>query len=172
MLRRFTSLTLVLFIVLSFVACFKKKGSEQPVTTGFSCDVEVKYQEMDVKGHLTRSSAGTLVFDINEPESLNGLSMQWNGDTITLKLHGISFGVDPAAIPQSALGQCILGVLDGALGTHDGSTVTDEGLVTKGSSASGEFEIVSDPETGNLLKLRMPSAGLTATFLNFKLTSA
>jgi|LSQX01.1.fsa_nt_gb hypothetical protein len=170
MLRRFTSLTLVVLIVLCFAACSKKADAEKPVVTGFSCDVEVKYGEMDVKGRLTRSSAGTLIFDVNEPKTLNGLSMQWNGETISLKLHGFSFGVDPETVPQSALGKCILGVLDAALGMHDGGKVTDEGLVTKGSSSSGEFEILSDPKTGSLLRLRIPSENLTATFSNFKLT--
>ena len=49
MLRRFTSLTLVVLIVLCFAACSKKADAEKPVVTGFSCDVEVKYGEMDVR---------------------------------------------------------------------------------------------------------------------------
>lgn len=171
MLRRFTSLILAILVILSFAACSKKKNSEQPVTIGFSCDVEVQYEEMNVKGHLTRSSAGTLIFDVTEPKTLNGLSMQWNGENITLKLHGLSFGVDPDAVPQSALGKNILSVLDAALGVRESGELTDEGLITKGSSSSGEFEIISDPETGSLIKLTIPSVGLTAKFSSFSLSS-
>jgi hypothetical protein len=172
MLRRLLSLTLCLLFILSFAACKNKNKSEQPITTGFSCDVEVTYNDMNVKGRITRSSAGTLTFEVKEPKSLNGLSMQWDGDSIALKLFGLSFDIDPDTIPQTALAQNILSVLDAAIGIRDQGEITEEGLVTKGSSLIGEFEIVSDPETGKLLKLQIPSAGLTANFSNFDITSS
>lgn len=171
MLRRLTGLLLVLSVAALLTSCSSKKKTEQPVTVGFSCDVNVEYEDMNVKGHLTRSTAGTLSFDVKEPSTLNGLTMQWNGDTITIKLHGLSFNVDPDTIPQSALGKRILGVLDAALGIREEGKLTEEGLLTRGSSSVGEFEIVSDPKNGNLLLLRIPSANLKATFSNFTLTS-
>ncbi|HHV50496.1 MAG TPA: hypothetical protein GXX54_02160 [Clostridiales bacterium] len=172
MLRRVLSLTLCLLVVLSFAACSKKGKAEKPVTTGFSCDVEASYDDMNVKGRLTRSSAGTLTFEVTEPESLKGLSMQLNGDSISIKLFGLSFDVKPENIPQTALGKSMLSALDSALDAKDQGEITEEGLVTKGSTPAGDFEIVSDPKTGNLLKLRIPSANLAATFSNFSTSSS
>ncbi len=171
MLRRFICLLISLVATFSFTACFKKNRTEQPVITGFSCDVDVKYQDMNVKGHLTRDSAGTLILDIEEPETIKGLSMHWNGETISLKLYGLSFDVNPETVPQSALGKSLLSVLDAAIGNQDGGEITEDGLMTKGTTVSGEFEILSDPQTGKLLMIRMPSNGLSAEFSNFLLSS-
>ena len=150
-------------------ACRANEGkrAEDPVSTGFECDVSLTYRDMDVKGHLTRLTAGTLVMDITEPQTLEGMSMKWDGQTISVNMYGLSFGVDPEAIPETALGKSILDSLDGV--TADGERiVTDEGVLTKGNAAGGEFTFVSDPETGNLLSLTIPSVNLTATFSNFQ----
>lgn len=168
MLRRLSCLLLSALTLFSLSACSSgKKGTEEPVTAGFECDMDVQYRDMDVKGHLTRQTAGTLRMEVTEPASLNGLSMEWNGENVQLRLHGLSFDVDPSAIPQSALGKGILGALDTALGLHEDRTVTEEGVATKGSSLDGEFTLVSDPETGSLLSLTIPSLELTAQFSNF-----
>lgn len=169
MLRRLACLVLSLVFVLTFCSCAKKKKAEQPVTTGFECDVDVQYKDMNVKGHLTRTSAGTLRMDVTEPKTLNGLSMEWDGNNITFKLHGLSFGVNPDSVPQSALGKSMLEAFDAALGVRDSGTVTKDGLSTTGQSAAGAFELISDPDTGALLTLKIPSSELTATFSNFSI---
>ena len=147
---------------------------QEPVGTGFECDVDLTYKDMDIQGHLTRLSAGTLTLDITSPKSLEGMTMQWDGETISIKMYGLSFGIDPADIPETALGKSLLDALDGIQslkgnGQNPGSTLTDEGVLTKGNAVDGSFEILSDPETGSLLSLKIPSAGLTATFSNFQL---
>lgn len=167
MLRRVFNLVFCLLIIISLAACSKKSKSEQPITTGFSCGVDVSCNDMNVKGRITRSSAGTLLFEVEEPKTLNGMTMQWDGDSVSLKLFGLSFDVNPENIPQTALARSILNVLDAAVGMHGEGEETKEGLVTKGTASIGEFEILSDSKTGNLLKLRIPSAGLTASFSDF-----
>ena len=104
MTRRFFGLCLALLMALLLcTACnSQNKNPEKPVTTGFACDVDMTYQDMRVKGHLTRMSAGTLKMEFTEPATLNGMSMEWDGETISVKYAGLSFGVDPAAVPESA----------------------------------------------------------------------
>lgn len=60
-------------------------------------------------------SAGTLKMEFTEPATLNGMSMEWDGETSRSKLAGLSFGVDPAAVPESALGKGLLDALDAGL---------------------------------------------------------
>lgn len=168
LLRRLSCLFAAAFALLSLTACSGKEGgSEAPVTSGFQCDVDVAYRDMQVKGHLSRPTAGTLLLDVTEPATLNGMSMEWNGENVTVKLHGLKFDVNPSAIPQSALGKGILDALDAAVSLHENGTVSDEGMTTKGQSVSGEFELLSDPETGKLLSLSVPSLEMNAVFSNF-----
>ena len=70
------------------------------------------------------------------------------------------FGEEPAA------------ALDAALHPAGEGQVTESGLVTSGEAAGGSFTITSDPETGSLLALEIPSAELKATFTNFSLKTA
>lgn len=166
----FTGMCIVLVCLCTLTACQSPADEpEQPVVTGFACDVEATYGDMAVSGHLSRGAAGTLELKLSEPATLNGLTMTWDGDQVTLGMHGLTFGVDPAAVEQTALGKGLLSALDAALGSHGGARTEDNAVSTKGESVSGEFELLSDPETGNLLSLRVPALSLTATFSNFTL---
>ena len=61
----------------------------------------------------------------------------------------------------------ILDALDAVAG-KEGGALTDDGLLTAGSALNGEFEILSDPDTGHLLSMKIPSLNLTAVFSNFE----
>ena len=160
-------------LCLAFCSCGQSgKSAQQPVTTDFACDVQLTYRDMNVSGHLTRYSAGTLSMDFEQPDTLSGLTMIWDGETISVKMHGLTFGVDPATVPESALGKGILDVLDTALRTDAGGQISGGQLKISGESVNGEFELISDPETGNLLSMKVPSLGITATFSNFAANSA
>lgn len=173
MLRRPVVLFLALLIGVTALSCAKTgKKAEKPVTTGFSSDVNVQYGDMTVKGHIQRSTAGTMTMDVQEPETLKGLSMVWNGESVSLKLHGLSFNVNPDTVPQSALVKSVLQTLDSAMPLKEDGELTDEGLLTTGSGPAGDFTLLSDPETGNLKQLSIPSIDLVATFSNFTLVSA
>lgn len=172
MLRRLVCVLLSASLLFIFSSCSAgTEKAEEPITSHFECDMDVQYRDMNVKGHLTRRTAGTLLLEITEPSTLNGLSMEWNGETILLKLHGLSFDVSPSALPEAALGKGLLSALDTAIGAQENRTETAEGLATKGSAAEGEFTLVSDPETGNLRSLSIPALELTAQFTNFSATA-
>ena len=99
--------------------------------------------------------------------------MSWDGENISMKMYGLTFGVDPSEIPESALGKGLVDALDVALraGSSAGE-VTEEGIKTEGESVNGQFEILSDPESGHLLSLKIPSLNLTAAFSNFAVTTS
>ena len=141
MTRRFFGLCLALLMALLLcTACnSQNKNPEKPVTTGFACDVDMTYQDMRVKGHLTRMSAGTLKMEFTEPATLNGMSMEWDGETISVKYAGLSFGVDPAAVPESALGKGLLDALDAGFRSGGEGQMTDKGLSVTGQSVNGQF---------------------------------
>ena len=159
-------------LCLAFCSCGPSgKSAQPPVTTDFECDVQLTYRDMEVSGHLSRYSAGTLSMDFTLPDTLNGMTMTWDGETISVKMHGLTFGVDPSTVPESALGRGILDVLDNALRLGGNGQVSAGQLKTTGESVNGEFELISDPETGNLLSMTVPSLGITATFSNFTVNS-
>ena len=155
---------LMLVILFCWCSCSRTAKNAETVSTDFVCKFDADYKSTNVKGTLTRYTAGTLKLDIDEPSTLKNLSMEWDGEKVTLKLYGLSFNVEPDTIPQSALGRVVASVLDsiqipGASRTESGNEV-----VTKGDSPLGSYEAVTDPETGYIRSLSVPSQELTVSF--------
>ena len=61
----------------------------------------------------------------------------------------------------------LVGGADQLRGGGGGARVTEEGVKTEGDSVNGQFELLSDPESGSLLSLKVPSLNLKADFSNF-----
>lgn len=154
--------------------------AEPPSATGFSCSAVGTYRGEEVAGTLNRTSAGLLTVSLTAPESLDGLTMVWDGEEVTLRLLGIEWAISPDAIPQAALGERILRALDAVVygESETDSSLTDDGrLKTTGSAGTdaattgnAAFTLYSDPATGALLSLEVPTEELTLTFSDFQTT--
>lgn len=151
-------------ILIGCVGCAKKPQAV-PDTAQFACDFTATYREMRVAGSLKRYGAGTLSLTFTEPETLSGLAAVWDGEAVTFSLHGLSFSADPAVLPESALGQELVAVLDGAL-RGEGDCRTEQGkLVVNGTVNGTAYTLVCDGESGKPVSLSVPSLPLEATFI-------
>ena len=157
-----------------FAACKTAEPPPPPPTaTGFSCAAEGSYRGEPVAGTLSRTAAGLLTVTLSRPKTLEGVVMEWNGTDVTLRFGGLSWSVDPDTIPQTALGKRILQALDAVVYGESAGVLTEDGrLKTEGTVGSGEdaapFTVWSDPQTGALLGLEVPSEELTLTFSDFQ----
>lgn len=135
---------------------------------GFSCAVQGTYRGDTVAGTLQRGAAGLLTVTLDEPAALEGLTMTWNGETVTLQLLGVSWNVSPDALPQTALGVRLLDALDAVVyGESTGQPMADGRLCTTGMAGDAAFTLYSDAATGALLSLEVPAEELTLTFSDF-----
>ncbi len=147
-------------LMLLTVGCAAEK-EVQPVTDGFSCRADVTYRELALQGVLTRPGNGNLQFAFQEPASLSGIILGWDGQAMTMELGGVSIDIAEEQVPQSALIKCLLQVL--------ASDVSDGVLLQEGYTVSGEvqgtaYTLVCDPSTGLPLSLEVPENELYATF--------
>ena len=128
----------VVVLVLFAVGCHPQRNDPQPVATDFICDIRATYRQLTVAGTLTRHSAGTLQLAFSEPETLDGLSILWDGNTVTLSMYGLSFSTDPKDIPESALGQELMTVFDDALrGDLTARQGDNDTMIFEGTTPSG-----------------------------------
>lgn len=145
--------------------------AEPPAATGFSCGFAGTYRGEEVAGSLQRSAAGLLTATLTAPESLSGLTMTWNGETVALSMLGLDWEMNPDAVPQAALGRRVLNALDAVVYGEGVGDLTDDGRLktvgAAGEDADGGFTLYSDPATGDLLSLEVPSEELTLTFSEF-----
>lgn len=175
---RLSTLSLLLALCLLIVGCHRPQTTAPPIATGFSCTARGTYRGEEVAGTITRTAAGLLTISLTAPEALDGLSMAWDGESVTLKLLGIEWAINPDTIPEAALGERVLRALDAVVyGEYaDESALTDDGRLktvgTAGDTAdNAAFTLYSDPESGALLSLEVPSEELTLTFSEFQITS-
>lgn len=160
-MRRVLGMIGILLVLLT--ACHRKSIAE-PRGDGFSCTFDAVYQEMRIRGTLTRKTAGTLTLSFKEPATLNGLTATWNGESITFSLHGLNFSVDPSTVPESALGQELLSALD-AVARGEGQRRAEDGTaVLTGNGMNGDFVLQYDAETGWPQSLSVPALPLEITF--------
>ncbi len=151
--------------LLMFVGCRPKQPAE-PVAVDFVCEFRAQYNDLTATGTLTRRTAGTLLLEFSEPETLSGLSAEWDGEKVTLKYLGLSYDVDPATLPENALGEGLLSAFDTAL-RGEGEQQEQDGKVTvTGLSGNAAYTYVYDAKSGAPLSLSIPSIPLTVTFTN------
>ncbi len=152
----------VLFCAAMLVGC-RKHGDDaaQPVTTGFTCEVSIAYQDMTLKGQLSRVQDGRLLVSLSEPPSLSGMAISWDGKEMAMELAGLRVPVNAANVPQGALMKSLLTVLTAAPSAGE---LTDEGYVVQGEIDGKAYAIVCAPDTGLIRSLSVPDDELTVTF--------
>ncbi len=160
---------LCLSLLLLCTAGCRPKPSAEPVAVDFTCAFRAEYNDLTATGTLTRRTAGTLLLEFSKPETLNGLSAEWDGEKVTLKYLGLSYDVDPAKLPENALGEGLLSAFDAAL-RDEGEKQEEDGKVTvTGMSGNAEYTYVYDAKSGAPLSLTIPSIPLTVTFSDLQI---
>lgn len=155
---------MALVLMLLTAGCRQSTQTADPVGTDFTCRIQADYKDMAVEGTLVRQTAGTLKLTFSAPESLAGMSAVWDGESVKLEMGGLSFSVDPATVPESALGEEIMAVLDAAIRGEGNRTQEDGKLVLRGNGEHGAYELLCDVQTGIPLSLSVPSLPLAVTF--------
>ena len=168
-MRRGAALIVCLLMLLA-TGCRQTTPAAEPVGSGFTCRIYADYKDIDVEGTLVRQTAGTLKLTFSAPESLAGMTAVWDGEAVELQMSGMSFSVDAATVPEGALGEEIVAVLDAAIRGDGERTQEDGKLIVRGSGHNGAYELVCDAKTGVPLSLSVPSIPLAVTFSNFKQT--
>lgn len=133
----------------------------QPVTDGFSCRMEATYGDMTVAGTLTCPGGRTLRLQFEQPTSLSGVTLGYDGGGISMELAGMSLRLDSEKVPQSALIRLLADVLSAV--PADGQP-TDAGYAVTGQLDDRAYTLVFDADTGMPDCLSIPEEGLQAKF--------
>lgn len=170
MARRLAGVCCGLLLLLLSACTAASQEPSPPVTTGFSCRADIRYKDMELTGTLSRSTAGTLQLTFSAPDTLDGVTVEWQGDRVTASLYGLSFDLSPDTLPAGALGAALTGALDAVWRAPGEGTLTDQGWRWEGSGENGGVILLADPADGSLLSMEMPAIPLSVSFADFELT--
>lgn len=165
-MSRLTRLFLIVCFSLVLAGCSKPEPAP-PRTANFTCSFTAHYQDLTVGGTLTRYTQGTLTLDFTEPETLRDVRALWDGEQMKVQYHGITFDIDDADIPETALGKQLVTALDNALnatGERNHDTVT-----VNGSVDGTAYTYTYAADSGLPLSLSVPSLPLEVTFSHITL---
>lgn len=136
-----------------------------PITEGFSCRVVADYNDLAMVGTLQRPAAGTLILTLEQPSTLSGLTAHWDGKVLTARWHGLSIELDEDTVPKAAFIRKMAEILDTALGVlPEKIAETNGGVQLTGKVGQDTFTLISDPATGHLLSLSIPTLSLMVRF--------
>ena len=159
-MKKWVCTVAVVALMLCAAGCTGNKPAET-VTDGFTCRVAAAYREMNVEGDLQCAEDGDLSLTFTLPKSLQGVTLGWDGEEMTLSLGKMAMDVPADTVPQSALIRCLSRVLTAP---HGAGTDTDGGYVVTGEVEDVDYTITFDSATGLPRSLSVPDEELEATF--------
>ena len=153
-------LAAVTALVLCLCGC-THETTTQPITDGFTGQVSATYREMEVGGTIHCTEDGKMTLSFSLPKSLQGVTLGWDGEEMTMALGKMEMTIPEDKVPQGALVRCLLQALSA---THPDGSETEAGYVVEGQADGVSYTLVCDPDSGLPLSLTVPSEELTATF--------
>lgn len=165
-------LAAVLTLMFFLGGCAPSTTKAAPVAVSFSCDAAITYRDMATEGHLTRAAAGTLMLQFSKPETLAGIVLSCDGETLRIERGTLSVPLEKEDVPSSALISSLLTAFDTLIQSTGEAAACNEGAKLVCETPDGAFELVFNPENGHLHSLSMPSIGLSAAFSAFEKTAA
>ena len=146
--------------------CSSRKAIE-PITSGFSCDVNITYGDMDIVCGLEITATGIFTARITEPAILNGMEFIWDGEKFELTYLGIKTDLDNSVLPSSDFIVAIRNIL-----ASIGSSTTEvkqknESYLLEGQSELGDYSLYFRAD-GFPIELSVPSIDLEGKFKNIK----
>ncbi len=84
-------LAVVISICLLFCGCAAKTADPTPVTSGFSADVQIDYDDNVFKGTLTFKNTNDFEVVFSYPEIISGLKIVYNAGEATVNYNGLDY---------------------------------------------------------------------------------
>ena len=154
-------LAAVLTALLCLCGC-GKKAAVDPITDGFTAQATIRYKEMDVAGQFTCSTDGRVAVAFTQPKSLSGVTLEWDGSEMRMRLGSMTVAVAEDRVPDGGLIRCLTQTLS-AVQPKNGE-VEGEDYVLHGDAEGVAYTLVCDVTTGLPKSLSIPDEALTAEF--------
>ena len=149
-------------------------GNPQPANPlpkqsgNFETAAEIRYKELKATASVSRETPDSCTVVFASPPSLKDMSFVFRRDSVDLSYKGLGFRFDPDSLPGGAVAGLTVSAINRAM-SDDGLTLdyADGKLGITGIMDSGEFHLLLDQQSGNLLKLSIPAEELEIAFVNF-----
>ncbi len=158
-------IALCILFCLTLAACAAKSTVAEPKTQGFSCKAQVSIQNSVYQADLQIPEGGVFTATLTDPASVKGTVLQWNGEDVSVSLHGLTLNLPVNSLPGgNALAgvRSVLQALQRGAGTTSGTTIN-------GQCSAGSFTATLRAD-GFPVEIALPEYATTVTFSDFSYT--
>lgn len=135
----------------------------------YDATANISYRGLDATATISQTTPDRCSVQFSSPASLQDMAFVFTEDSVDVSYRGLSFSFDPGSMPSAAISKLAVSAINSSfLDENIELTRTDSGILLDGVSDGGEFTLQLDGESGNFLKLSIPSQELEIEFENFR----
>ncbi len=136
----------------------------------FQAKAVIEYDDLSVSALFFREEGNTFRIEFQEPKTLEGMSMLFEPDQITISYRGLTGSYRSGSLPQAAVGQLLteaVGLI--CRGENLQLELNESVLEAKGVLAGKEdfFSATIDPQSGALQTLTISNQNFEVAFQDF-----
>lgn len=163
--------------------CAEKSQSNSPAASpqkiaetlnaSYTSTMEIAYHDIKAVATLDQQFPGNYKLSFTEPEVMNGMILETEGQTVNITYRGLSARFTTDQFFNSTMAKTVITTLNNVT-AQDGLefTMEDNSLAITGKGNTGDFQLIIDPQNGNLMKLNIPEQELSINFKDFRFLSA
>lgn len=136
----------------------------------FKAKAIMEYDGLNISALFSKEAENRFCLEFQEPETLEGMSMLFEADQVTISYRGLTGSYRPGSLPQAAVGQLLteaVGLLCRGEKLElelDGSALKATGVL---AGKEDSFAAVIDASSGTLQTLAIPDRNFEVTFEDF-----
>lgn len=135
------------------------------LTSNFNANANIKMQDITLNADVNRTSSNAITFSIQEPKSLAGMNIQYNGDIVNITYKGMTLGLSKNSKALSSVANILMSAIETAT---DGTGVeiknVDNGISVNGVTDTGDFSILLNPSNNSIAKITSQNLDFVCDF--------
>ncbi|MCL2054353.1 MAG: hypothetical protein FWG90_07995 [Oscillospiraceae bacterium] len=171
MKKVFLTVILIVLFVTMFTSCKSMeeliKGKVPDLNRAFTSEVIISYDGTEVKATITRYGTGLWSMVVSEPETMAGLTLNYNDESVVASMGELSFEIPLEKLESGAVFATLFRVFDNAAAMNEMSfTQTEDGVRFSGNVNGQDYQLLFDPAENTLKSISIPEAGIEVKILS------
>lgn len=167
-MKKLLASVLVCVCVFFMTACSTPMKSatkrENKLNSTFTAKMNISLEKFNAEGTITRSGDGRWETEFESPNTLSGVKLVFEENTVKASYKGLDFSVPKSAIPVKAMLLNLIEAVDTSARETELTGEEKEGLFCmEGSLEGGEYSLSLD-SSGNIHTFEMPNNLLKIAF--------
>lgn len=166
----------ILFFALMAIKNSSKENAVSPkqisanLNRNFDAKATIKMHELLLTADVNRTDIGKYTIKIDEPSSLAGMVIQYDGENVSTSFHGINLNVDADSLLSSSLGKMLINSIDKASAQTGVSISSKDNVICiqgENPDKDGKFNLIMDREKGSILSISSAETDFNCNFTAF-----